>query len=364
VASVISESPSGAHVAAGRAVRKVVIATANPPDAVGGVERSCALLASVFEGRGAEVTIVWPRRQPSQWIYRVGLKPLMLSRQVGADPRLEQADLIVSNGIFGWGFPRSVQRIHVFHGTVARERLRRRWGDGVAETLAGGHATIVCVSDSTADEVARHYRLRTDAIVPNGIDLSVFAPRPRAQARAELGLPAGERIALFAGRLGPSKGAGIMEPACERAGYRLVIAGPNGTPGALHLGPLTPERLAVAYAAADCVLLPSLYEACSYVVLEALACCVPLLTTRLGYVPALLRAIPEYDALCLRPDEDDLAGRLQHLSQADTSALTARAHEWVVENNGLDRYAAQWDALLDSIGQTAVGVSCAAGSPR
>ena len=85
----------------------------------------------------------------------------------------------------------------MFHGTLVemthayaaglprREQLRRRWGGGTAEMLAARDATVVCVSESTAEEIGHHYRLRPDAIVPNGIDLTVFTPRPRPQARAE-----------------------------------------------------------------------------------------------------------------------------------------------------------------------------------
>ena len=61
------------------------------------------LLATVLEARGARVSIVWPQREPPRWVYRAGLKPLALSRQIGADGVLTEADLIVTNGIFGWG---------------------------------------------------------------------------------------------------------------------------------------------------------------------------------------------------------------------------------------------------------------------
>jgi glycosyltransferase involved in cell wall biosynthesis len=340
---------------------RVVIVSPNPPGFVGGVERSCALLASVLEARGAVVNVVWPHGEPPLWAYRAGLRPLALSRRMAAGPQLAGADLIVSNGAFGWGFPRATPRIHVFHGTLAemtrayapglarRERLRRRWGGGTAEALAAHHATIVCVSESTAEEVRRHYRLRPDAVLPNGVDLDTFRPRSRATARAELGLPAQDRLALFAGRLNASKGSEFMQRACERAGYRLVVAGSTAPPPAVNLGAMDPQALAVAYAAADCVLLPSLYEACSYVVLEALACGTPLLATRVGSIPSLLRDVPEYNALCIRADELDLASRLDYLRNTDTTALSRRARTWVAENNGLGRYAERWEALVDSI---------------
>jgi glycosyltransferase involved in cell wall biosynthesis len=346
-----------------------VIVSRNAPGFIGGVERSCALLESVLQERGLRVRTIWPEREPGRWIYRPGLGSLWLSRKVASDSRLAGADLVVTNGIFGWGFPASVPRIHVFHGTLAemaradaagltpeqrrgaglpdRELFRRRWGGGAAEWLAARRATIVAVSESTAEEIRRHYRVRADAVIPNGIDLTVFTPRPRADARARLGLPADERLALFAGRLNASKGSGFMPAACERAGFRLMVAGPTGAPGALYLGALPAEELALAYAAADCVLLPSVYEACSYVLLEALACAVPVLTTRVGSVPSLLRSVPEYDALCVEPNERDLAAKLRGLSHPDTAAVTDRARAWVTEGSSLEQYAARWNALLD-----------------
>jgi glycosyltransferase involved in cell wall biosynthesis len=349
-----------------------VIVSRYGPGFIGGAERACQLLASVLQERGLSVTTVWPGRDPGRWIFRAGLGALSLSRQLAAESRVTAAELVVTNGIFGWGFSASVPRIHVFHGTVAemaraeaagltpaqrrdaglprREMLRRRWGNGLAESLAARHATVVCVSESTAEEIRQHYRARADAVIPNGIDLSTFSPHPRADARAQLDLPAGERLALFAGRLNASKGAGFLRAACERAGYRLMIAGPTQAPGALYLGRLSAEQLAIAYSAADCVVLPSLYEACSYVLLEALACGVPVLSTRVGSVPSLLRAVPEYDRLCVEPREHDVAAKLAYLRHADVTAVIRQARAWVTENHGLERYAARWNALLDRLG--------------
>ena len=186
-------------------------------------------------------------------------------------------------------------------GLPWRERLRRRWGGGMAEALAGRHARIVCVSDSTAEEIGRHYRLRPDAIVPNGIDLECLLPALAHRRALSLGSQptSALRCSLDGSNFG--KGAGIMERACSRAGYRLVVAGPTGAPGALNLGAVAPERLALAYSAVDCVLLPSLYEACSYVALEALACGVPLLTTRVGSSPRCCAASPSMTSCASGP---------------------------------------------------------------
>jgi glycosyltransferase involved in cell wall biosynthesis len=357
--------------AGGTAPWCATIISRHPPGFIGGVERSNALLATVLEQRGLRVSTAWPEREPDRWIYRAGLGSLWLSRHIGSDRRVLAADLVVTNGLFGWRFPSSIPRIHIFHGTLVemaladtagltpseraaaglprRELLRRRWGGGLAEALAARSATVVCVSESTADEVRRHYRVRADAVVPNGIDLRVFAPQPRADARARLDLPQAEPLALFAGRLNASKGGGFLPAACARAGYRLVVAGPTGAPGSIYLGALSAEELAGAYAAADCVVLPSLYEACSYVLLEALACGVPVLTTRVGSVPSLLRAVPEYRELCVEAREDDVAAKLHQLRHVDPAAIVDRARAWVTGNHGLERYAARWNAVLDTL---------------
>jgi hypothetical protein len=73
------------------------------------------------------------------------------------------------------------------------------------------------------------------------------------------------------------------------------------------------------------------------------------LTTRVGSVPSLLRAVPEYDELCVERSEEDLAAKLDHLRHADAHAVIRDARAWVTENNSLEQYAARWNVLLDAI---------------
>jgi glycosyltransferase involved in cell wall biosynthesis len=182
------------------------------------------------------------------------------------------------------------------------------------------------------------------------VDTAVFAPRPRLQARSALGLRENGRYCLFVGRMQHRKGSDLLARACREAGYELLIAGEGGVAGARGLGILEPDALANAYSACDCVLFPSRYEACSYVVLEALACGAPLLSTRVGWMPTFLRAVPEYDALCVRPDHDDIVRWLQQLDGLARDRLTGRAREWIVTHNSLQSYAQHWRELLGGLG--------------
>ena len=97
------------------------------------------------------------------------------------------------------------------------------------------------------------------------------------------------------------------------------------------------------------MLFPTRYEACSYVVLEALACGVPLLTTRVGWMRTFLERVPEYASLVIRPEVEDMAYRLRSLAELDTCRLTARAREAVRERNSLTGFERHWTALLERI---------------
>ena len=85
------------------------------------------------------------------------------------------------------------------------------------------------------------------------------------------------------------------------------------------------------------------------VVLEALACGRPLITTRVGWMNTLLRVVPAYDQLCVDPTVDDIHMRLRSLSDLDTAPLVSAARAFVLEHNSLERWAKQWQQLLAEI---------------
>lgn len=331
------------------------------------MERMCVLLADVLERQGWRATIVGPLRLPTRWEFRLGLGHPVRSLSAAKAARSKHPDLVVSNNYLGIGIPSRIPRVHVYHGTMVggtkaqadslprRELVRRSLSAGVMEALAGrGARRVVCVSESTAAEVHRYYRLAETSVIPNGIDTATFAPRDQLAARERLGLPPNARYATFVGRFERSKGGQLALEAAAPTGYELLIAGPIGTEhdvqrGTRHLGVLPPERLADAYAAADCVLFPSRYEGCSLVVLEALACGRPLITTRVGWMNTLLRAVPEYDRLCVQPTVEDVRERLLNLSEMDTAPMISAARAFVLENNSLDAYARHWQTLLQGL---------------
>ena len=99
---------------------------------------------------------------------------------------------------------------------------QRRLQIGLANSCA---AAVVVPSDAAAEAfVAAGGRRRLVIVVPNGLDLA-RDPAPRAQIRAELGLPPGPLIGVFS-RLAEWKGQQVALDALARLpGTRAILAG-------------------------------------------------------------------------------------------------------------------------------------------
>jgi len=130
---------------------------------------------------------------------------------------------------------------------------------------------LATVSAELTHELPASDRQRVQ-VLPCGVDLTRFAPLPRAQARAELGLDAQEPCLLFAAD--PSR----PEKRHDRA---LALATDLGV-RLLTLGGVDPARVPRWINAANAVLVPSAREGFGLAVLESLACDVPVLATPVG----------------------------------------------------------------------------------
>lgn len=188
------------------------------------------------------------------------------------------------------------------------------------------------------------------AVVLNGVDLDRFGYRERDSARAELGLDPGKRILLSVGRLTAGKGhddlVRMMPLLTGRHDVELHIIGginPEDNFGGtlrqliadleldnVHLiDGVDHEELGLWYAAADLFCLATRGEGCPNVVLEALACGVPVISTRVGAIDALVQ--PGVNGMLLEPGE---TGRFGEVIDAALSRdwprrqIASRMAEW------------------------------------
>jgi teichuronic acid biosynthesis glycosyltransferase TuaC len=128
----------------------------------------------------------------------------------------------------------------------------------------------------------RRARLR-NRVIPDGIDLSDFAPIDREAARMRLNWNRDAPIVLFAGRADPIKRLWLARETVELARRELpdlelaVVSG------------VAPDEMPLYYSAADCLLHTSSSEGSPNVVKEALACNLPIVATPVGDIEELVQ---------------------------------------------------------------------------
>jgi glycosyltransferase involved in cell wall biosynthesis len=138
-------------------------------------------------------------------------------------------------------------------------------------------------------------------VIPNGIDPEVFHPTSKQQARLRLGLPQNSRILAFTAHGGlnnPWKGGQILINALKYLASRhpsilLLNIGGDYTNRDLPMASIpyvtNPATLATIYAAADVFAYPTLADSFGLVVLEALACGLPVVSFATGGVPEIVQ---------------------------------------------------------------------------
>lgn len=149
-------------------------------------------------------------------------------------------------------------------------------------------------------------------VIPYGVDLSVFRPGDRAEARARMGLPQHARILLFAAsgiRDNEWKDYRTMRAAVARLGERAGARPGGGRLVLVALGEdAQPERIGAAevwfvpfqdrleavasyYQAADLYVHAARAETFPNAILEALACGTPVVATAVGGIPEQVRSL-------------------------------------------------------------------------
>ena len=202
--------------------------------------------------------------------------------------------------------------------------LRDRWMFGRSR-----YRKVVAISERVRNELKEYYNVPDDRIVtiPNGINISRFTPsnrEMRAQVRRSLGISLEQPLILFVGSRFRIKGLkyAIEALARMRTDAVLLIAGDdNERPFrklAARLG--VSDRVIFAggrrdlpqvYAAADALLLPSLYETFALVCLEAMASGLPVVATPVGGIEDYL--IDGENGLHIHHDPSEIAAKMDRL---------------------------------------------------
>ncbi|MFP4080344.1 MAG: glycosyltransferase [Ectothiorhodospira sp.] len=280
-----------------------------------------------------------------------------LLRRLQRQGRLDilDAHFVYPDGVAAWLLGRWLRVPHTItlRGTILRiSRTRlRRWLTTRAMQKA---ARVFSVADSLR-RTALSMGVPADhvQVVSNGINLELFQPEDRQSCRQRLGIPADARVLITVGTLNERKGfhrvieqmpvllesypdliylaVGGENPDGDRQRLQELAASLGVTDHVHFAGQQPPEVLRYYYSAADLFVLPTRFEGWANVFLEAAACGLPTVTTRVGgnaeviCSPTLGQLVPLGDGQALR---EAIAAALEGPWDHEAIVAHARANAW------------------------------------
>jgi D-inositol-3-phosphate glycosyltransferase len=198
----------------------------------------------------------------------------------------------------------------MFH-TLAEAKNQHHLGErepkyriAAERVVARGADRVICASDSERQTLTEEYGVSPGrlTVVPCGVDIEKFRPLDARAARASLGLDPDVPVLLFIGRIEPLKGIDVLIRAASQLDgkFQLLVVGGDekdaqkthdlhvlaeevGVEGKVVFGDAVPhDELPRYYNAASICVVPSYYESFGLVALEAMACGVPVIASRVG----------------------------------------------------------------------------------
>ena len=238
------------------------------------------------------------------------------------------------------------QRLNPFHPMILRaekQMLTRR-----------EYRRLIALTPQVGADLTAYYGVPAADIdlLPNGFSSGEFNPgdrwRHRAEMRQHLGFAPDATVLVFVANESERKGlpqllralAQLKDPSLHLLAVGRFDPAPVASLAAsLGLGervklPGASARVASFYAAADLFALPTQYEAWGLVIVEALACGLPVLTSRLAGAAVAVREGVTGELLDDPRDEAEIARKLARLldrqprTDAEAIARSVAPYEW------------------------------------
>jgi teichuronic acid biosynthesis glycosyltransferase TuaC len=144
---------------------------------------------------------------------------------------------------------------------------------------------------AVARMVAANLGVHDAPVIPCAVDLDLFAPIDRVEARRALGWPTGRACVLFpSARSDRSKVTNKRVDVFDAMIDRLRRTEPDVV--AVSLDGLSRRQVALAMNAADATVITSMCEGAPVVVKESLACRTPVVSVAVGDVPTVVAGLP------------------------------------------------------------------------
>ena len=327
-------------------LRALVVTNMYPTATVPHVGPFVAAQVESVRATGVEIDVLHLRRVESgRNVYR-GLGKKVRRLVAARDPHLVH---VAYGGIMADVVTRTIRDRPVlvtFHGTdllggrasgvlsTVSVRLNVRASHRAARRAAG----VIAVSRTVLDALPHSVPRSRVWVVPNGVDLSRFQPRDKAECQRALGWDPARAHVLF-----PSSPSRAVKrfPLAEASVARV---NGNGRAVELHaLDGVPYDDVPVWLNASNAILLTSAHEGSPVVVKEALACNVPIVSVDVGDVAERIAGVD--GCFIAAPDPEDLADRLR---RAVERGAPIAGRERIAELS-LERIAAQVHRIYASI---------------
>ena len=193
----------------------------------------------------------------------------------------------------------------------------------IEKTVTRQSDGIIASTELEKQELINSYRAQKDKIfiVHPGVNHHIFKPYDKIHARSLLQIPHDKKIILFVGRIDPVKGIQFLIEAVHKLSmidqtftdkFRVLLIGGDISSNSFwkhpevikiktliarldleccvkFIGSKPHGLLPYYYSAADCVVLPSVYESFGFVVLEAMSCGVAVVASKVGGLRYLIK---------------------------------------------------------------------------
>ncbi len=228
-------------------------------------------------------------------------------------------DFVISNSFYGLGyFPPRIKAFNIFHSNhvtldkcvegIISHITSLEWTylcGFLGEMVSGFNRTKIAVSESVKEEMEKYYGFCDVKVVESGVDIGLFKKIQNKNAlREKYSIPSDAFVGLFVGRWDKTKGRDIIERMVEKTPdlYWLLVFGTGSEECILRrranvsiLDEVPFEEMPFVYSLADFMFFPSRYEGFGLVILEAMACGLPVFSAEVGVAKKIYKNEPFAD---------------------------------------------------------------------
>lgn len=358
--------------------KELFILCPDSPDRLGGVESCVREQVKGFEARGYFVKVFHRENCGPAWYLRNAhrlshhLTDSLAGFFIGRAARRAMNDQVVaifSHSTAGWyplRVPAGCKQFHLYHGTYRGQAaairpfisylgyLKLTWWDSmVLERLGGRGKQIFSVSELIRIEVKKLFGYESITL-GNPLDMSEFRPMDRNACREKFGLPQQGVVGVFVGTTQPNKNFPVVQRLIEatpEVNWVLALRGGAGSLKGLGekvrvIEDLPRASIPELYSAADFSVCPSRYDPFPYVVMEALACGLPVLSSLNGSSHQFLQQPPLDRLVISNPDDvegfvaaaKELVSRPEFYREAVLSQAKPAVEQWMNLDNWWKRF--------------------------